>query len=250
MNCNYCYVKKTNTSFNVEDIKINIDNCLQIIKSNSVTIEFMGGEPLMEIDLIIDICEYVKNKYQTLNIQFLLITNGTYYSKKIINVIKKYNIRVIISIDGSEYFHNLNRKFNNGNDSWKTVYSNSLSFLKDIPNNVGASITLTAINVDYLCEAILNLYNMGFKNINFTYYNPEVKPRFLKEYYNQLIKYYENYNFNDLKLIVIEDIKRKTTSYYNEKGQLIAEIKKTKKELSKIDSINILIYNKFVKKSF
>lgn len=75
----------------------------------SVTLDFIGGEPLLEIDLIDKICDYFKLKSYLVgspwywNYRISICTNGVNYSdKRIQDFIKKNEekIGITITIDG------------------------------------------------------------------------------------------------------------------------------------------------------
>lgn len=78
MNCSYCYqINKSNhkLSFDIaksfiDDILTNSErtkNYIDSYNTKGVVIEFIGGEPLLEIDLIDKITDYFINKLIKLN---------------------------------------------------------------------------------------------------------------------------------------------------------------------------------------
>ena len=81
MACTYCYQNhKTKNTMSFEIAKQIIDNLLtddskyQTEDKNGVILEFIGGEPLMEIDLINQIVEYYFQSCIKLNHRFLHYT--------------------------------------------------------------------------------------------------------------------------------------------------------------------------------
>ena len=73
------------------------------------TIQFFGGEPLYNPRLIIEVCEYLRVLVDNRRISRLprlgMVTNGTLGDARIIQMLKRYDIGVTISIDGPEYVH-------------------------------------------------------------------------------------------------------------------------------------------------
>ncbi len=99
--CKYCYlVGKNNKERMTWDVARKaldyILNHEEMFPEGSVVWDFIGGEPLLEVDLIDKICDYIKvelyrrNHHWFNNYQFALTTNGLNYdSEKVQKFIKK-----------------------------------------------------------------------------------------------------------------------------------------------------------------
>lgn len=72
-------------------------------------IKFFGGEPLCAPETICAVASHVTEKYESGEIQelpkFRIITNGTIMNEAIMEMVKKYQMKVIFSIDGPQEFH-------------------------------------------------------------------------------------------------------------------------------------------------
>lgn len=67
------------------------------------TVQFFGGEPLLNAGVIEQLCEYgwlQADKLGRPRPMYTIITNGTVMSQTIIDMIRRYEIRVTVSIDG------------------------------------------------------------------------------------------------------------------------------------------------------
>jgi len=86
---------------------------------------FFGGEPLLNVSAIETICNVGSGLVSTNNntFSFALITNGTILNNRILNLIKKFEIAVRISIDGPKEIHNMLRKFLTGKGSFDIISS-------------------------------------------------------------------------------------------------------------------------------
>lgn len=91
--CKYCYLvgKNTKERMSWEIAKAAIDYILNHesdFTEESVTWDFIGGEPFLEIDLIDKICDYLKsemfrrNHHWFNNYRFAFSTNGINYNSK------------------------------------------------------------------------------------------------------------------------------------------------------------------------
>lgn len=105
LRCSYCFAQNKG-DFGFSDI--NSQKAKEIIdytfKNNNAefacTINFFGGEPLLNIRTIEETIKYTKEKYSDRKINFSITTNGTILNKKILTLIKENNIGVLLSYDG------------------------------------------------------------------------------------------------------------------------------------------------------
>jgi uncharacterized protein len=122
LDCTYCFEKyKENRSIRKEDIDPLLDSL--------VTREFylFGGEPLLELELITYMIDRLNArqfdetaKQHILNSCRFHITNGTLIEKNM-EIIKKYNLNLQISLDGPKSVNDKNRVYFNGNGSFDDV---------------------------------------------------------------------------------------------------------------------------------
>lgn len=90
LRCKYCYIthKSSNKRMSFDVAKKFIDYVFsgKLRLQESVTLDFIGGEPLLEIDLIDKICDYFKLKSYLVgspwywNYRISICTNGVNYS--------------------------------------------------------------------------------------------------------------------------------------------------------------------------
>lgn len=184
MACTYCYQhNKTNNKMTFKTAKTFIDKLLtdqySIIDSKNtgaVIFDFIGGEPLMEVDLIEKICEYTICKMIELNhpwlyyLRFSICSNGLLYNTpKVQKFFKKYNywISFAISIDGNKELHDSCRIDLQGNPTYDKIieavhlYKNQYNKLPD------TKMTLSPNNISYTYQALLNLIAEGYNIIPF-----------------------------------------------------------------------------------
>jgi len=167
-------------------------------KANALIIEFIGGEPLMEIDLMHQIAEYFIYKGMLLdhrwqyNYKFSITSNGTeYFDPRVQAFLDKYGNKVSmgITIDGNKELHDACRVDINGNGSFDIVQR---AFKDALRRGVTSSTKLTIApdNLPYLFDALVELYN--YDNITSVAANPIHEHNWTYEeaflYYTQLIK--------------------------------------------------------------
>lgn len=178
--CKYCYlVGKNSTERMTWDIaKRAIDYILSHEKDfpqQSVIFDFIGGEPFLEIDLIDKICDYLKSEMFRLNhhwfnsYRFNFSTNGINYTSKCVQEYIHKNIKHLsigITIDGTQLKHDLNRVYKtSGKGSYVDVVKNVPLWLQQFPNS-GTKVTISSVDIPYIKESVLHLYDLGIHEVN------------------------------------------------------------------------------------
>ena len=182
MACTYCYQNnksKNRMSFktakNIIDNLLNDDNCYHTEKVQALIIEFIGGEPFLEIDLIQQIMDYFMSEGIKLNHRFLkyfmisISSNGLlYFDEKVQNFLKKYknNLSLTISIDGNKQLHDACRIDLNGNGTYDRAIAAELHYHQTYSKSLETKMTISPYNVNYIFEAIKNLIDVGYISIS------------------------------------------------------------------------------------
>lgn len=187
--CKYCYLvgKNSKERLSWKTAKKAIDFLLNHeddFKEESVIWDFIGGEPFLEIDLIDQICDYIKAEMFRLNhhwfnsFRFSFSTNGINYdSEKVQRFIQKNrnHLSIGITIDGTREKHDLNRiwKTKDGfspkpeeeKGSYDDVVRNIPLWLKQFPN-AGTKVTISSADIKYIKDSVLHLYSLGIHEVN------------------------------------------------------------------------------------
>ena len=178
--CKYCYLvgKNEKERMTFEVAKQTIDYILareEEFTEESVTWDFIGGEPFLEIELIDKICDYLKLRMFELNhhwfnsYRFNFSTNGINYGTKTVQDYIKKNLSHLsigITIDGTELKHDLNRVYKvTGKGSYQDVVKNIPLWLEQFPN-AGTKVTISSADIPYIKESVLHLYSLGIKQVN------------------------------------------------------------------------------------
>ena len=180
LKCSYCYMVGKNhfhkMSFEmgkkIVDFLINDPYCTSL--TENLMVDFIGGEPLIEIDLIDQISDYivlslyVKHHKWFDNFQISFSTNGTLYdSPKVHEYIKKHHSHCGFgfSIDGTKEKHDLTRKTLDGQGSYDMVIKSFGKFQEDFGEEIYQKSTFSSDDLKYLKESIIHLWDLGFKNV-------------------------------------------------------------------------------------
>src|SRR5450759_2048100 len=91
--------------------------------SPSIKIEFQGGEPLLNYEIIKEVVIYAEkiNKKKQKHLSFVICTNLTLINEEILEFFKKHNVIISTSLDGPKMVHDSCRIMRSGGSSYDTV---------------------------------------------------------------------------------------------------------------------------------
>ena len=150
-------------------------------KSIGAIISFIGGEPLLEIDLISKISQYFINETfrrkhpWAIKFMFSICTNGIlHFDPKVQEYLYQHqrHLSYNISIDGDKELHDACRVDHNGNGTYDRVSTAIKDYKAKFNINPGNKITVSVNNVNKISKALKTFINdYGYKriNINCTY---------------------------------------------------------------------------------
>ncbi len=164
--CIYCYAasKPLNAmeyDMNEETAKAVVDFIFQC-PSKGITIEFQGGEPLLNFPIIQYIVNYAGelNKEKKKNINFRLVTNLTLMDEEKLNWLIENKVNLNSSLDGPKEVHNKNRFYENGKGSYDEVIE-GIKKLKEKGVSISLMPTITRFSLPYLREIIDEYRKLG-----------------------------------------------------------------------------------------
>lgn len=177
--CKYCYLvgKNNRERMSFETAKKAVDYILgneHIFVEESVIWDFIGGEPLIEVELIDKISDYIKLKMYEMGhhwfdaYRFNLTTNGINYNDKAVQryIDKNHDhLNIVITIDGTETKHNINRIYKDGRGSYRDVVKNIPLWLSQFPHT-STKVTISSADIPYVKESVMHLYGLGIKEVN------------------------------------------------------------------------------------
>lgn len=180
LRCKYCYLvgKNQNEIMDINTARKVVDYILEnksgIFNEDSIVLDFIGGEPLLEITLISEICDYFVNKAKQVhhrwgeNFSIRITTNGLLYnSPNVQNFIKAYfdKIDISISIDGNQQKNDANRVFVDGSGSYSRIIENVKEWIRQF-GNVGTKMVISHEDVGFVFESAKHLIELGISSID------------------------------------------------------------------------------------
>ena len=174
LRCPYCVMDHTQRVTQVpfmtlEKAKQSVDYLFEDFGKNAsrLSLSFsLTGEPLLNLPLMQQVAEYVKNKERIdgRTCQLYFSTNGTLVDEEVLEFICHYQVMVNVSIDGSIFGHDIHRFFPSGKGSYEAAVEGAKLLLSHSKSKVTCSPTLTAQNYN-ICEIFREVWNLGFRTI-------------------------------------------------------------------------------------
>ena len=224
--CSYCYqIKKSPKRMDKETAKQCVDllfdmyhqdNDNSFISKNTrmIILDFIGGEPYLEVELIDYICEYFFNKalkeipIWAENFKISISSNGVhYFEPKVQKFIYKWfpKLSQSISIDGNKEMHDACRVFPDGTGSWEIANAAEEDWrIRHSNIELGTKITIARENLPYLSQTIKYFLDKNYHNINantvfevdWSLEDAKLYYQQLKEVANQMLQYSIQPNIN------------------------------------------------------
>ncbi len=134
----------------------------------NLEVDFFGGEPLMNFDVVKKIVEYgrSKEKEHNKNFRFTLTTNGVLLDDEVIEFCNKEISNVVLSLDGRKNINDLMRPTRNGKGSYDIIVPKFKNFVeKRGDKSYYVRGTFTRNNLDFFND-FKEMADLGFKEIS------------------------------------------------------------------------------------
>ncbi len=159
MNCIYClrnpYAENANISFEMMD-KI-VDKIIEYCHINNVDmidIQPWGGETFLEKEKIFYIRKKLDQDAPDIKASISVETNGILLNDELAEQIKKYNIKVGVSIDGTGDIHDQQRRDLLNNPTFEKVVNGIECLHKHGINNIGTISVITSESISHIDDII------------------------------------------------------------------------------------------------
>ncbi len=134
----------------------------------NLEVDFFGGEPLMNFQVVKDLVAYGRSREQECNkrFRFTLTTNGVLLDDEVMEFANKEMANVVLSIDGRKEVHDYMRPTRNGKGSYDLVVE-KFKKMAELRNQTNYYVrgTFTHHNLDF-SKDVLHLADLGFKQIS------------------------------------------------------------------------------------
>lgn len=169
--CPYCQVSRQSDNKTAFDMSVDTANKATDLvfrsPSPSVKIEFQGGEPLVNFEIIQHVVDRAETHAKTIDkdVQFVIATNLALITDEILSYMDQHDILVSTSLDGPAALHNKNRP-RPGNDSYERAIAGIHRVREAVGRDrVSALMTTTKASLSQVTEIIDEYLRQDFDGI-------------------------------------------------------------------------------------
>lgn len=186
MSCSYCYQgHKGHKKMSKEVAKQGVDLLFHMYEENNspfinrktkaIILDFIGGEPLMAIDIIDYICTYFVQKCLELDHPWLytwrasMTSNGAlYFEPKVQEFLHKFKgfVSFSITLDGPKEIHDSCRVYHDGRGNFDDAYAAMKHFNSHYYEELGTKVTIAPENLHNLNKIVDFFIGEGMKLIH------------------------------------------------------------------------------------
>jgi len=141
----------------------------------NIEIDYFGGEPLMNFEVVKEITEYAKEqeKIHDKNFRFTITTNGILLNDEIKEYVNKNMSNIVLSLDGKKETNDRMRYHVDGSGSYDKIVPKFIDIAESRnQDNYYVRGTFTSKNLNF-SEDVLHMADLGFKQ---TSVEPVVAP--------------------------------------------------------------------------
>jgi len=169
LNCRYCYYGKKGKQFmNVNNVFRACSNMAEIFSGRleHVNIHYMGGEPLLAWDRILDLNRLAEEHFERQGIPFRwsMTSNLVGLDEKKAEHMIEEGAGIHCSIDGPAEIHNHNRPFKSGRGSFSRIAKAIPLALQITPSDT-ARVTILPKDARKMPDIAQDIFERGFKKV-------------------------------------------------------------------------------------
>ena len=163
--CDYCYKHDMNNERLTEEMgKKILWWFFEQNRTELLEVICMGGEPLLEVDLICRLVDWTKT-VRDFPVKWGMSSNLSLLTKRVATELKQRNIGIHGSVDGIKEVHDAHRKKKDGTGTWDSVVETIPLVLEVSPKNP-VLYTIHPESVQYVQKGIAHLFELGFRSVH------------------------------------------------------------------------------------
>lgn len=184
LRCSYCYethkaghLMDFDTARKFVDLVVSGDGGMSEYispeTSPSVILEFIGGEPFLNVGLMDRVCEYWMDRCiaeehpWAERFMISVCSNGVAYREpEVQRFLARWGRRLSFSVtvDGTREMHDACRRFPDGQGSYDLAADAAADWMRR-GGKMGSKLTVAPGNVSHLAEAVRHMFDMGYRDV-------------------------------------------------------------------------------------
>jgi len=185
LRCSYCYEcnKDHSARMSKETARAAVDMILHpertkgyinMAQDKGVILDFIGGEPLLEPELLEYITDYFKMKVTMMDhpwknhYMFSVTSNGIPWKDPAVKRFIQKNagrLSLTVTVDGDKTLHDSCRVFPDGSGSYEEAVE-AVRFFRQYVRMTNTKATFAPGNIQYISKSIPHLFSLGFTDIH------------------------------------------------------------------------------------
>ena len=222
--CIYCHAKPPEE----KGLDMNMETAIKAIdfifktESPAISIEFHGGEPLLNWDIVkffVEEAKKLNENFERKDLKISIVTNLSLMTEEKLDFLIDNGVSICTSLDGPENVHNSNRKYIGGGETYKDVVY-WIGKIKKIYKERGSNMRLNAL------PTITRNSLPYWKEIIDEYIKQDLNPVIHLKFLNKLGAARENWDRISYKAEEFIDFWKKSMDYIielNKRGTYIEE---------------------------
>ena len=133
-------------------------------EKDHLEVDFFGGEPLLNKELMVELVRYGEEKAARLGkqIHFTLTTNTLALNRELLQFLQEHRMGLVLSLDGREQVNDRMR----GKGTYRRIVPRIQEVIRDFPDlNYYVRGTYTRYNLDFAAD-VKHFYDLGFRSIS------------------------------------------------------------------------------------
>lgn len=205
LDCIYCEMKRDLPDMTKKDLLSAIEFLFKS-KEKEIELQFFGGEPLLRFDLIKEGIMYSESlaKKTKKKIKYVITTNGLLIDNKKLEFLSKYDVKLMLSLDGKKEINEKNRKIIGKKEYFDTLLNN-IKTIDKARQEFFINMVISPKNTKSILDNFRYLIDNNIKNIQIAYelgieWKEKEKNNFFTEI-DEIKDYVQKYNKDNTKKI-------------------------------------------------
>ncbi len=165
LKCKYCQTSCLKSEDMNYEVAQRIIKHIFDTRERAVTLEFQGGEPILNWDVLVFLVENIRKLNVGKNLKISLVTNLTLLNDEKMNFLCDNKVDICCSLDGPDFLHNKNRFFANGKGTYGTIAKNIKKLNKNFGKKINLLPTITKDSLNFYKEIVDEYVRWGQTSI-------------------------------------------------------------------------------------
>ena len=162
LRCRYCQSNTLKPQDMDSEVATRVLKYLFDVRNMNITLEFQGGEPLLNWKTLSFLIEHARKFNVTgKDLRIALVSNLTLLDEAKIKFLLKHDVEICGSLDGPKAVHDKNRVLSNGKGTYDLVVKNVRKIQKEFKRKINLLPTITSFSLPYYKEIIDEYVSLG-----------------------------------------------------------------------------------------